>query len=283
MAGEIGRNQLIWMAITAAVLMALPVFALFLWRRRARESWLVVLAGALSFVLFSKVLEAGVHVYCIVQDNPISRAITGNVFLFTLYGCAMAGIFEEVGRYLIFRFPLRRQKNPQAAIGYGIGHGGIEVYVNVVAQVILMIVLSLRYNKGGAEAIGSAGAAMAASTAAGFSAVTTVLFVAERIFAMAFHVAMSVVVFAAARQKSPSLLLLAILTHGVIDIPAALYQYGVINIYWFEALFAVLIIAACGMSVKYWGQLSLTFRYQKRRSQRPLLSGGQEASDAHPM
>lgn len=258
--GEIGKNQMVWMALTAAALAVLPICALVVWKKRAGESWFAVISGALGFLLFSKVLEAGVHIYCIVLENPVSRAITGNVFLFTLYGCAMAGIFEEVGRYLVFRLPLRRKKNPQTAIGYGIGHGGIEVYVNVLAQMILLIVMSLRYNQGGEAAVGSAGAAMVASTAVGFSAVTAILYVLERVFAMAFHVAMSVVVFAAVRQKRPALLLLAILIHGIIDIPAALFQYGVMNLYWFEAMFALLIVAACGISVKYWRQLNLSFQ-----------------------
>lgn len=66
-------------------------------KEQTKISWLI--AGAVGFVISARMLEVGVHYFCIVADNPVSRFMNGNTAAFVLYGITMAGIFEECGAY----------------------------------------------------------------------------------------------------------------------------------------------------------------------------------------
>ena len=48
--------------------------------------------------------------------------------LYALYGGLAAGLFEETGRLLAFRFILKPHTARITALSYGIGHGGIEAF-----------------------------------------------------------------------------------------------------------------------------------------------------------
>ena len=48
-----------------------------------------------------------------------------------LYGGLMAGVFEETGRYVSFKWFLKKETRIQDGLSYGIGHGGIEAMLIV--------------------------------------------------------------------------------------------------------------------------------------------------------
>lgn len=245
------RGNLLFMIVTIGVLSALPLGAAVFWKLKTRNSMTAVLGGIVGFILFSRILESGVHMFFIIQDNPVSRFINGSTALYTLYGCAMAGIFEEVGRYIMFRFVLKNEKSPQAAVGYGIGHGGIEVYANVVLGLLVTLIFSAVYAKGGTDIIGNRNMALIDSAAA-FTLPIGVCYVVERVAAMAFHIAASVIVFTSVRQRRLGFLWLAIVLHAVVDIPAALTQRGVLSLGPYEVIFSLLCAGACVIAWRIW-------------------------------
>lgn len=111
------------LAVTSLILLVLPVICVLLWRRRSGAAWVSMVWGAAGFLLFARVLELGVHMVCIISDNPVSRAILGSTPLFVLYGAMMAGIFEECGRYIFLRSVMRKHRTREDLVMYGIGHG----------------------------------------------------------------------------------------------------------------------------------------------------------------
>ena len=125
----IGKSAVVSLTITVILMIAIPVCFFICWRRKHREqtkiSWLI--AGAAGFVISARMLEVGVHYFCIVADNPVSRFINGNAAAFVLYGITMAGIFEECGRLIILKYNLKKDRTRENAVIYGIGHGGIEI------------------------------------------------------------------------------------------------------------------------------------------------------------
>ena len=125
----IGKSAVVSLTITVILMIAIPVCFFICWRRKHREqtkiSWLI--AGAAGFVISARMLEVGVHYFCIVADNPVSRFINGNTAAFVLYGSTMAGIFEECGRLIILKYILKKDRTRENAVIYGIGHGGIEI------------------------------------------------------------------------------------------------------------------------------------------------------------
>ena len=131
---------------------------------------------------------------------------------------------------------------------YGIGHGGMEALLVCALNMALDLVLAFRLNAAGGDAsVLSAGyqtlAASLQTTPAGLLAVSGV----ERVIAVCFHIALSVLVFEAV--KRPGKLWLypaAILLHAGLDVFATLYQLGILkNIYALEGLIALAALAVC--------------------------------------
>ena len=83
----VSRNSIPSLIITVVLMIAIPVIFFIYWRRKHKEqtklSWLI--AGAIGFIVSARVLELGVHYFCILADNPISRFINGNTAAFVLY------------------------------------------------------------------------------------------------------------------------------------------------------------------------------------------------------
>ena len=66
-----------------------------------------------------------------------------------------------------------------------------------------------------------------------------VLSVVERAFAILLHIGLSILVFNAVRRSKIGYYFLAVLLHALYDVPAALYQTGVLNIYIVEVMLAI--------------------------------------------
>ena len=107
----IGKSAIPSLIITVILMVAIPVIFFIYWRKNYKQqtkiSWLI--AGAIGFIVSARVLELGVHIVCIVTDNPISRFINGNTIAFVLYGIIMAGVFEECGRYIVLKYIMKKE------------------------------------------------------------------------------------------------------------------------------------------------------------------------------
>lgn len=108
-----------------------PVVILLTWRLRTTKNLLPALWGVLVFIFFAKLLETIPYAIFVGYDNPVSRFIRSNELIYAVYQGFMAAIFEEAGRFLVFRYFITGEKfdNRQTAITYGIGHGGAECMV----------------------------------------------------------------------------------------------------------------------------------------------------------
>lgn len=99
----VGAGSVPSLIITVILMVVIPVVFFLCWRRKHKAQttirWLI--AGAVGFILSARVLELGVHYFCILADNPVSRFINGNTAAYVLYGTLMAGLFEECGRHII--------------------------------------------------------------------------------------------------------------------------------------------------------------------------------------
>lgn len=260
---EVTSGTIISLSVTAVVLAVLPVICAVLWKKHCGKS--VSLAslfiGAVGFLVSARVLELGVHMVCIVWDTPISRFINGSTLAYVIYGAGMAGIFEECGRYVVIRFLMKKNKTRENMVMYGIGHGGIEVWViSLMSTVSLLAVAVVLQSQGMAGVLpflgvtgeipenleGSVTAIIAAVT--NFNAANGVLTVLERAGAMAVHVSLTVVVAYGIMKGQRKYLLLAILAHAVVDVLPALYQRGRVSMpvteVWLWAWAILLVIRA---------------------------------------
>jgi uncharacterized membrane protein YhfC len=67
-----------------------------------------------------------------------------NTWLYGGLAALLAGVFEETGRFLAFKFLLKKRTGRKTAISYGIGHGGFEaVFLLVFTGIQYLTYISL--------------------------------------------------------------------------------------------------------------------------------------------
>lgn len=196
---------------TALLTVILPL-ALMLFARRNGGRWTAFFTGGLTFILFAMVLEQGLH--ALVLNSPLAPALTGNMWLYGIYGGLAAGVFEETGRLAAFLIPLKRQREPSAALAYGAGHGGIEAVLLVGMTMINNLMVSAMAAN---NSLPDPTLQVVADTLAATHASMYLWAAWERVSAIGLHMALSVLVFAAVRKKRYRLYALAILLHAGVD------------------------------------------------------------------
>ncbi|HJB29894.1 MAG TPA: YhfC family intramembrane metalloprotease [Candidatus Blautia faecavium] len=117
-----------------------------------------------------------------------------------------AGIFEENGRWLFLRYLCRGKDTWICGIAFGLGHGGIEAI-----WVLTLSVLPSLFN----GTLSLAGP-------------DVILVGTERLCAISFHIAMSVLVLIGVRKKQYRFCFLAVLIHGLFDLTTAIPNQGII-------------------------------------------------------
>lgn len=238
----IGKSSIPSLIITIVLMIAIPVASFICWRRKHRQETNIgyLIAGIIGFMVSARVLELGVHYLCIITDNPISRFINGHTVAFVLYGIAMAGVFEECGRYIILRFILKKNRTPQNAVLYGIGHGGIEILAVLLPSMILYLVIAVLFSSGDVEKALSvlkineetaSSALPSVLAAASFDWQLMAMNIIERILAMIAHIGLTVIVFYGVSSKKNIFLPMAIILHMLMDTFPAMYQRGLLPLW----------------------------------------------------
>ena len=246
----IGKSSVPSLIITIVLIVAIPVAFFLYWRRKHREQTNIsyLIAGALGFIVSARMLELGVHYFCILADNPVSRFINRSTVAFVLYGIAMAGVFEECGRHIVLKYIMKKNRTRENAVLYGIGHGGIEVLAILLPTMITYLVIAVLFSQGDVEyALSSlkiteetaAAALPTIQAAAVFDYAMMAMNVIERLMAMLLHIGLTVIVYYGVISAKKAYLPMAVLLHMLMDTFAALYQRGVVPLWSVEVWVAV--------------------------------------------
>lgn len=232
-------NMIISLVVTLAVVIGTFIY----FYKKEKITIKPVLIGAGTFILFSQVLEKILHF--VVINNKIFT----NPLAFAIYGALAAGIFEECGRFIAFKTVLKNKHQWKDGVAFGIGQGGIEAILIGVLSIINYLVMSNFINTGTFDQ--TIGAAVPAESLAQLKTILTgpsSMFLAigiERVFAFTMQIGLTMVVLYGVRYKKNLYLLLAIILHALMDVPAALYQTGFFkNVWWAELVFFVYAIIA---------------------------------------
>lgn len=231
----VGTTAYIAFGLMIAAGLILPTVLCIWWLKTRHEKFTSVLTGAMTFLIFALVLESIVHSIVFM----VFPGIRDNVVAYMLYGALMAGIFEETGRYLAYKLVLKKRTNRETAISYGIGHGGFEAVYILAATGINNFVYAGIINAGQFPPLLDQLKAAGQDTSpieslpeqlAAFGIADIGLPILERVFAVMFHIALSILVFYAVKNGKIWMYFLAVILHALLDAPAALYQQGVIGI-----------------------------------------------------
>lgn len=205
--------------ISLAVPIAAGIAVCLKWKGRVRISSLFIGAG--TFILSAMILERIFHTVILFSTGNL---ITGNPWLYALYGGLAAGLFEETGRFLAMKFFMKKTLSRENAVLYGIGHGGTEAVLLIGFTYINNLIYSVLINSG---ALSSMLSVYDADTQAlitqqldALGNTPSLLFYlagVERIAAMLLHIALSFLVYLAVKDRKPGFYVLSIVLHALVN------------------------------------------------------------------
>lgn len=241
------------MFFTLLLSLFLPVGLAIYYYRKYRFSLKAFFVGAAVFFLFQIVIRTPLLVF--LSSQAWFSELSGNLFFSAvIIGGLTAGLFEECGRYLGFRFILPKELSWKNGLAYGLGHGGIEAIILVGLTYINNIVISLMINKGTfdqfvAPQLG-AEASLIKSQLVNIPAHIFAAAGVERALALIIQVALSLIVLYAVKYRRPLFLLAAILLHTVLNAGAIYLQAAGAGVWLVELYIAAIAVAAFYLIIK---------------------------------
>ena len=288
---------------TGVLAITIPVVLIVAWKMYTKRSLVPFWVGIMVFIAFSRMLEMIPHSLFLLSSNPVSKAINGNVVLYVIYAATVAALFEETGRYLAFRFVLTKHPNNETAVTYGIGHGGIECVLVLGVTYIQYYAYGQLINSGSMDKMLSAYKDSSQSVDAlnqlitnikGVTKMTCYMADLERISAMMVQIALSILVFQAVYVAGKKYMYwVAVALHFLTDVPAALYQKGVLKLLPTEIILFVYAALVLALGVKIYQGLKTggtPADVQKKKNQKAFSeiangnyksAGAQDHKDDH--
>ena len=263
---KVGTNAFAALGVGAVLAIILPITIALIWKFKKKERFTTILIGVAAFVLFAMIIEKLIQNVLIfptqmmLPDHAVSRFINARPLLWALVVALFPGVFEETGRLIAFKTVLRKRKNRETSISYGIGHGCGEAMILLGITYIEYIVFAVMINLGTFQTVIDQATAQApdqintvyalAGQIASFSMASLGVALFERVFAVLFHIGASILVFYACKDKKKTWLYpLVIILHTAMDFIAALTLTGIWtpSTWLLEAIVAVFgILVFCG-------------------------------------
>lgn len=212
--------------ITAIFAIIYPLILAIIAHQRLKVGWKYFGFGMLIFLLFQ--LVSRVPVAAILGSVLAPQLKSSPVFLYTwiVILAITAGLFEEIGRYIGYRWLMRREeKTWSKAVMYGIGHGGLESMVLVGGGTLLTVLNVIVLSVTNLNSLPASQHALIVQQLATINAEPWWISLAgawERFWAVINHIALSVIVLQVFRRNSIVWLWLAVLAHAVVDFMALL-------------------------------------------------------------
>ena len=240
----VSQSTIISAIVAMVICIVFPIVLVIYFKKKEKFQIKPVFIGILGFFLFAMVLEQILH--SIVISTKIIKL---NTITFAIYGALAAGVFEEVGRFVMFKFFLKSNRLWKDGLAYGLGHAGIETILVGAFSYLNALIMSLAINSGKINELLKAQDASSVETIknslANMTLLATSMGVIERIFAFAIQIALTFIVLYAIRERKNIYLIIAILIHALIDFAPALYQMKFItNVYFIEGIIFIFAIFA---------------------------------------
>lgn len=207
-----------------------------------------LIVGAIGFVVITQVLEKALHLAVVTAFPNYAE----HPWLFGLYGGMAAGLFEELGRFLLFTWLLKKFHDYNGGISFGVGWGGIEAVVLMLMMIVPNILFAFMMNAGTlektlAEQIPTDQISAIKETVLNNGVSFYLLACVERFFAAFIQIAFSLWVLIAVVKKKFVYVIYAILIHAAFDFPLVFVQTG-----YFTNLWVVELYVAIGGMTSFW-------------------------------
>lgn len=245
--------SIIFMTVSVLLSIGFPV-ALVIWvMNKYRPGFIPVLFGILVFVVTQVLIRFNLIGAFTTSQAGLSF-ILANPILYIAILSLTAGLFEESGRFLAYKFLMKNKREWRHGIAYGIGHGGIEAVIMVSIPFIANIANSILINQGGLTSSVLPAEAVAQLQVIAPALVNTPSFMfliggVERVFAIMLHIALSLMVLYGVNRKKIGYLFLAMLAHGLVNF-IAVYLMQYVNVFVSEGFILIVAILSTVYVVK---------------------------------
>ncbi|MBE6821568.1 MAG: YhfC family intramembrane metalloprotease [Ruminococcaceae bacterium] len=207
-------------AAAAEIVLPIVLLIVLCWKKKINKKPMFL--GFASFFVSQILLR--LQILNVLKTQDWFKAFAANAIPYLMMLAFTAGLFEESARYLFAGFLQKKDWLFRDAIAFGLGHGFCEVILLTGMTQINNITYSIMINNGTLQKTLATYPDMANQILAAMAAATPQLVflgVLERVFAVAFHLFATVLVFKALNERRPVFYLLALLAHFVLDFAAA--------------------------------------------------------------
>ena len=256
---KISSLSVAFMVVSCSIATVVPFLLLVYFRVRKKADMLPFFVGCLIMLVFALILESVMHQA--VLSSPFGALIQSNTLLYALYGGMAAGLFEETGRLFAFKTLLRKRMDKDAnALMYGAGHGGFESVFLVGLTMMNNLIWTELINSGNTAVLTGnlTGEALAQVESSIQTLITTpptdfLMGGVERLFAIALHISLSVLVWFAVKEKDKFYLYpMAILIHALVDGLTVIIAAAGLPTAAVEAVVGTMALAAAVQAKKVW-------------------------------
>ncbi|MFZ5351209.1 MAG: YhfC family intramembrane metalloprotease [Bacillota bacterium] len=241
------------MILSLLLIVLFPLILSVVMYRKYKYKISAIFIGALTFTIFQLVTR--IPLLSVLAGMEWYKGIMSNLYVAALFLAGTAGIFEETGRYIMYKLLLKNKHTWSNGIAFGIGHGGIEALLLVGISFIANIIMSFMINSGLFDKAFSAQMTEATMNIVKSTLVDTPSYMfalagIERVMAICMHIAFSVMVLYGIKTKRPVFLLCSILAHTAVNFPAVVLPgLGVSNVI-VEAVLALFAAASIIYTIK---------------------------------
>jgi uncharacterized membrane protein YhfC len=207
--------------ISAGFVILYPIVLAIVANRRLGVGWRYFGYGALIFFLFQLITRIPLVLWLQNVLAPQLRASVALNLAWIVVLALTAGLTEEIGRYLGYRwFMKREEKTWNKAVMYGLGHGGFESMVFVGGLLLLTVINVLFLSLSGINTLPESQRAAVEQQFATINAAPAWAPLGaawERLWTVPFHVSASVLVLQVFQRRRLFWLWLAVLWHTLVD------------------------------------------------------------------
>lgn len=217
----VSNTSIIYMFISLILSIFVPFGLIIFFKLKYKISLKSVLIGVLVFFVFQVLLRIPMITY-LRQTSWYTINVASTPIILAIFLGLTAGLFEEGGRYLAFKFVLKKERKWKDGIAFGLGHAGIESVLLVGIAYISNIVISFLINSGTFSTESVQGLDILKNTLINTESYMFILGGIERLFVLSIHIGLTLIVLYGIRKGKKIYLLLAILLHTGIDMIAVL-------------------------------------------------------------
>lgn len=242
---------LLFLTLAAGVVALLaPALLAAAWRRRTQVPLRVFCYGMLTFFVFQPVLRLS-------WQAPLFHWLGTDPrwhLPMLVFAALTAGLFEECGRWVAFRYLLPKRRDARTAVMLGLGHGGLEAMLLVGVG---FLALGTGYLLAHVGVVVPAGVqSLIGAQFAGMTLASPFFALLERASALAAHVGLSLIVLQAFVRGTKRWLVYAIAFHFLFDLVAVLLsRYWHVDTVLIEAILCVCsaVLLWFGICRSRWG------------------------------